>query len=158
MGMDVYGKAPTSQRGEYFRANVFGWSPLANYCTEEAPPQLTAGCTYWFSNDCDGLDAAGSAALAKWLLDEIESGRTAEYIGRHNARLDDLPDEDCIHCDATGTRHDGLKLGRPTADFPCNGCEGKGKRRPMDTYRYLDLDDVREWQGFLEDCGGFEIC
>jgi len=28
MGMDVYGKAPKSEVGEYFRSNVWGWRPI----------------------------------------------------------------------------------------------------------------------------------
>ena len=34
MGMDVYGIAPTSERGEYFRNNVWWWRPLWDYCCE----------------------------------------------------------------------------------------------------------------------------
>jgi hypothetical protein len=29
MGMDVYGKEPKSDKGEYFRNNVWWWRPLA---------------------------------------------------------------------------------------------------------------------------------
>lgn len=28
MGMDVYGRAPSSPAGEYFRANVWSWRPI----------------------------------------------------------------------------------------------------------------------------------
>ena len=28
MGMDVYGMNPTTERGEYFRANVWSWRPI----------------------------------------------------------------------------------------------------------------------------------
>src|SRR5947209_5860046 len=28
MGMDVFGRKPTSEAGEYFRANVWGWGPI----------------------------------------------------------------------------------------------------------------------------------
>jgi hypothetical protein len=28
MGMDVYGRNPTSEAGKYFRANVWSWRPI----------------------------------------------------------------------------------------------------------------------------------
>ena len=34
MGMDVYGKNQTSEKGSYFRNNVWWWRPLWNYCEE----------------------------------------------------------------------------------------------------------------------------
>jgi hypothetical protein len=37
MGMDVYGKDAVSEKGEYFRNNVWYWRPLWNYCIEVAP-------------------------------------------------------------------------------------------------------------------------
>jgi hypothetical protein len=32
MGMDVYGKKPSSKAGEYFRANVWSWRPIHTLC------------------------------------------------------------------------------------------------------------------------------
>ena len=43
MGMDVYGRAPTSESGEYFRANVWSWHPIWNYCEVLAPDRGTGG-------------------------------------------------------------------------------------------------------------------
>ena len=55
MGMDVYGRNPTTKQGEYFRNNVWWWHPLADYCTSVAP-DITAQCNSWHHNDGDGLD------------------------------------------------------------------------------------------------------
>jgi hypothetical protein len=37
MGMDVFGKEPTTEEGEYFRNTVTFWRPLADYVQEVAP-------------------------------------------------------------------------------------------------------------------------
>ena len=34
MGMDVYGRAPEKEWGEYFRSNVWWWRPLWDYTTQ----------------------------------------------------------------------------------------------------------------------------
>jgi hypothetical protein len=63
MGMDVCGKAPRSQQGEYFRNNIWWWHPLADFCLQLAP-EVCAPCRYWHSNDGDGLDNDGAIALS----------------------------------------------------------------------------------------------
>jgi hypothetical protein len=40
----------------------------------------------------------------------------------------------------------------------CNGCSGEGKTDAWETNYQLDLDDIKEFAEFLENCGGFEIC
>jgi hypothetical protein len=64
MGMDVYGRNPTSKEGEYFRNNVWWWRPLAEYCMEVAP-EIAARCEGWHYNDGDGLNGLDSGALAE---------------------------------------------------------------------------------------------
>ena len=92
MGMDVYGRSPASPVGEYFRRNVWGWRPLATFCTECFPDE-TAACTYWHSNDGDGLDRDGAIRLAECIEQAVDSGRAAAYIAAREAALATLPDE-----------------------------------------------------------------
>ena len=56
MGMDVYGKNQESEKGSYFRNNVWWWRPLWNYC-EELHGDITRKVDSGYSNDGDGLDA-----------------------------------------------------------------------------------------------------
>jgi hypothetical protein len=86
MGMDVYGKKPTSERGEYFRANVYGWGALTCYFLALAP-DICAPCKGWHYNDGDGLDSAGAVALADALWAEIDAGRMASYAARTDPAL-----------------------------------------------------------------------
>ena len=102
MGMDVIGVAPTSERGEYFRNNVWWWRPLWNYCCEvsEEARSVENGHT----NDGDGLDGDGSIALAKALLAEINSGRTKAYQDEYTKWQGEQPRRACTLCDSTGIR------------------------------------------------------
>lgn len=169
MGMDVYGKNPSSETGRYFRNNVWWWRPLWNYCCTVSPE--ARGVKYGHSNDGDGLDADGATMLAATLQAELDSGRTAEYERAYNARMKSMPDEPCRYCGGTGVRTDevGVNHGMPerTIDEPghprhgqkgwCNGCDGKGTVRPFDTGYPFSEQNVREFAAFLRDSGGFEI-
>ncbi len=78
MGMDLNGRNPTGKCGEYFRNDIWSWPHLASYCNMIAPDICTP-CRCWYTNDGDGLDAAGAVALADTLEAEINAGRTAVY-------------------------------------------------------------------------------
>lgn len=160
MGMDVYGKEPANKTGEYFRRSVWGWHPLADYVTESFP-DLTAGCSYWQSNDGDGLDADDSRALSDALLAAVADGTVAAYVSARDAALDALPSEECRYCRGTGLRTDkvGTDMGMHVpGGRGCNGCNGKGSRRPFDCSYGLEVSDISEFADFLAACGGFEIC
>lgn len=149
MGMDVIGRNPKSEKGEYFRNNVWWWRPLWTYCEKVSPE--AAAVENGQTNDGDGLDADDAEALAERLLVEIEAGRTRRYAANYRARLRRIPDEKCMHCDGTGERHDQYVEGT------CNGCNGKGKVRPHATHYPFSVENVREFAEFCQDSGGFQI-
>ena len=66
MGMDVCGNS-----GNYFRANIWGWHPLARYC-QQVGYFLSEACRYWHTNDGDGLAAYEADLLGRTILREIE--------------------------------------------------------------------------------------
>lgn len=171
MGMDVYGKNPANEAGQYFRRNVWGWRPLWDY-VEDQHPELAELVEYGHSNDGDGLDGEKSLLLAKLLEEDLSTGRAQEYIAQRNKRLAELPLEDCELCEATGIRTDKIGvehlmnekeltpelasiLGRDKGW--CNGCNGEGKKQNFMTSYYLDHEDLEEFAQFLKACGGFEI-
>src|SRR4051812_41756869 len=84
MGMDVIGKNATTERGEYFRNNVWWWHPLARYVCEVAP-EITGHCSNWHSNNGDGLSGSQARELAKKLQQKIDSGQTAAYAAIYEA-------------------------------------------------------------------------
>lgn len=172
MGMDVYGKEPATEKGTYFRRNVWGWRPLWQY-VEDNHPEIAELVKYAQSNDGDGLNKAKSLQLAKLLNEDVISGKTKEYVQSRNEYLANLPLLDCELCGATGIRTDeiGIQNGMPERELSpehaslygrtkgyCNGCGGAGKKEDWQTSYYLDESDVVEFAEFLEHCGGFEIC
>lgn len=149
MGMDVYGKNATSEKGQYFRNNCWWWRPLWNYC--QSVSYVAQQVEYGQSNDGDGLNAEDAVLLAETLQAEIDSGRCLQYEQEYRDHLAALPDEECNLCNGTGTRTDAIVQGK------CNGCEGKGSRRPWQTHYPFEVENVREFAEFLRDSGGFEI-
>ena len=172
MGMDVYGKNPANEVGEYFRRNVWGWHPLWEYC-EDVHGEIAGAVEHGHSNDGDGLDGTASVELGNAILSAIADGTAQDYISQRNAYLANLPRLDCDLCNATGIRTDevGVKNKMPEHKLPaelaillgrdfgwCNGCSGEGKKESWATNYDLELDDLKQFADFLLNCGGFEIC
>ena len=57
MGMDVYGKDPSSECGQYFRANIWSWRPILDQivatCRDLVDDELLEAMAY---NDGAGPD------------------------------------------------------------------------------------------------------
>ena len=171
MGMDVYGRNATSEKGEYFRNNVWWWRPLWNYCLEVAPE--LCGEVDGDTNGGDGLDEDGAQQLSAILTERLATGHTFEYEDSYNKRLAALPQTDCSYCGATGIRTDkvGEEFGMPAKQLEealavllgrthgtCNGCGGEGKVASWEASYPFSAENVQEFAEFLEQSGGFSIC
>lgn len=170
MGMDVIGRKPTNEVGEYFRNNVWYWRPLWDYCNTIAP-DLCDGVNGHY-NDGDGLNEEGAIKLAEILFGQLESGETARYETEYREVLANLPRHDCMLCHGTGVRTDeiGVSMGMPTRELDeavslvvgrthgyCNGCNGEGVENDWMTNYPFDVENVREFANFLRHSGGFQI-
>src|SRR5882724_1576204 len=87
MGMDVYGKAPKSEQGKYFRRNVWGWHPLADYCQKVAP-EICSRCESWHTNDGEGLNEADALLLAMALQAQVNTNACLMYQQRSTERFE----------------------------------------------------------------------
>lgn len=85
MGMDIYGKAPRSDAGKYFRNNVWWWHPLA-FMIEELCPTEAAPCKSWHTNDGEGLNDEQAKALADKLDSLLQDGIVHEWVEKHKAQ------------------------------------------------------------------------
>jgi hypothetical protein len=158
MGMDVYGKNPKAPEGEYFRANVWFWRPLADYVCSIAP-ELCCKCQYWQSNDGDGLEASDSIQLAERLQAELDAGRTEAHAHIYQSKQAAMPKEFCSTCEGTGTRRPVPERGAgdlKDGGIRCNGCDGDGYCEPFN-YPF-SVKAVQEFTAFLRASGGFMIC
>ena len=156
MGLDVYGRKPKNEQGEYFRANVWYWNPLRT-CLDDLHPTICAKCESPHDNSGDGLNARDSLTLSKLLKKDLEKGIIEEYISQYYAHINSLPLEDCKYCEGTGNRDWDQDDGTVTTQ-QCNSCNGTLKVKSHITWYHMDLDLMKEFQIFLENCGGFQIC
>jgi len=160
MGMDVYGKNATDERGEYFRNNVWWWRPLWDYCEQVYPPCREID---GHSNSGAGFDVEGAHALRDALIKEISSGRTYEYEKERQEFLDSIPDETCTLCEGMGIVQvkegwfDYVE-GEVTFRDPCNSCKGTKVKPHFQKHYPFSVENVQEFADFLKACGGFEIC
>jgi len=161
MGMDVYGKAPKSERGEYFRNNVWWWRPLWDY-VEEVAPELVANVS-GHTNDGDGLDAEGAETLSKILMIRLSDGSVEAYEKARNVYLESLPNDPCDFCNGMGIVQ--VKEGWPdyvegeiTFRDPCNSCQGTKEKPHWEKHYPFSAENVKEFAEFLAESGGFSIC
>lgn len=172
MGMDVMGKYPTNEKGEYFRNNVWWWRPLADYILENYS-EIANGCQNWHSNDGDGLDDEASKELSKALVKDLMNGTVLVYEQEYNRQLSKLERKKCLICDGSGIRSDklGIEHDYPNRELEpevailtgrshgtCNGCSGVGTQEAWGMSYPFSAQNVAEFAEFLENCGGFEIC
>ena len=129
MGMDVYGKSPTTEVGAYFRKNVWGWHPLWNMCADLSP-DIAGKVEYAHTNDGDGLCGHDARLLGRVLWDGLWDGRVDQWIANDGESVDTI-------------------YGAESIFFP----DG----RPENLYA-TDRQSVENFALFLRDCGGFEIC
>jgi hypothetical protein len=133
MGMDVYGKAPTADAGEYFRANVWSWRPI-HELIEKAnvlPQEMVEEMEY---NDGAGPDKQGALLLAASLEN----------------MLDGMDDE---HCFMLSDEIDGPVAALLSA-LNTQGVEVVSPRGPV--YQ-AQVSHVREFIEFCRQSGGFEV-
>lgn len=151
MGMDVYGVAPKSEVGEYFRNNVWFWRPLWDFVSESCDLDEDVELSGHF-NDGMEIDEFTARRIAKTLFSLLNDGTVATYERAHDVLLKALPDEECKHCNGTGVRDDEYVQGK------CNGCNGTGKVRPFETWYSFSEENVQKFAEFADHSGGFEIC
>jgi hypothetical protein len=156
MGMDVYGIKPTSEKGEYFRNNVWWWHPLWDYCCT-VDKTLADKVPEGHSNSGDGLDAIAARQLAFKLQHKIDTGQAKEYVDQYETERKNLPKQDCKYCDENGERQWSQQNGE-TITKTCNACQGTKKVDPWDAHYPMDLQNIQDFTNFLMDCGGFQIC
>lgn len=160
MGMDVYGSKPKNEQGEYFRSNVWYWHPLWD-CLEELHPILCGKVESPHDNSGSGLNARDSLALSKLLKKDLEDGTIGRYITQYMDHIKSIPKEDCIFCDGLGVRvwkEADANGQEQSVTKQCNACNGTLKVDNFKTNYPMDFELMLEFQVFLENCGGFQIC
>ncbi|WP_148074589.1 hypothetical protein [Bythopirellula goksoeyrii] len=136
MGMDVYGREPSDEQGNYFRASVWSWLPL-----HEAMYRTCA----------DVLDQELIEAMAFNGGDGPEDQETCNQIAdRMEALLREKPGGIEVHATLRKTA-DGRLLS------PEELAQLDPKVETQTPYRVTG-EHMQEFIGFLRHCGGFAVC
>ncbi len=134
MGMDVYGRKPSSEAGKYFRANVWSWRPIHaliyELCSDRLNDETLEGMNY--NSGAGPTDQATCTAMAErfemWMEHNIDGHKVD--LGMNVARDGRLLSDEEIE-------------GDPGIQF--------------ETPHRVDDDHLKEWIEFLRHCGGFEV-
>ena len=133
MGMDVFGVAPKSEAGKYFRANIWSWRPI-HELIEKAnvlPPDLVYHMGF---NDGYGPDEQQSLLLAaqmETMLDGMDDDHTFMLTDEIDGPVAALMES---------IRQSGATI---VTDGPAYQAE---------------VAHVREFITFCRESGGFEVC
>ena len=165
MGMDVYGKKPTSTDGEYFRNNVWWWHPLWDYCCR-IQDDLSKRVPYGHENSGDGLGSVASRKLGLKLQETIDNGKAQEYVDLYYKNLEALPDQPCFCIKSSlfeiFSFSEDISLSKTseskTPNPECHTCKGSGVQPNWNKNYHIDVDNIKSFSNFLIACGGFQIC
>jgi len=159
MGMDVIGRKPKTEKGAYFRANVWSWRPihaLIGIANLRNGNRLVSRETMMLmcSNDGAGLtDQKSCNALANAL--ERLLARPC-FITEHGLEILEEDGECVIRFPKNGSPmmcDKGGRFWRPE-DVKAGKVRHEDLRSPYET----SFDHMREFIVFLRGCGGFEVC
>lgn len=158
MGMDVYGKNPKNEKGEYFRNNVWWWHPLWDYCLNNHP-EIAQKVKHGHSNDGDGLDSADAYKLGILLRQDYHSGFAKDYEKKYAEYIENLPLEDCTICNQTG-KLTFKSVGSDSEEEvrECGRCNGTGKAENWFKNYPFSIENLKEFSEFCINSGGFSIC
>ena len=80
MGFDLYGINAKSEKGKYFRNNIWWWGPLADYVLTYAGDCLNdVEKIYWQYNDCRLVSENQAIDIGNKLIELIDDGHTKAY-------------------------------------------------------------------------------
>ena len=165
MGMDVCGNKPISQKGEYFRNNVWWWHPLWDYCCyiDQSLIKRVPGA---HENSGDGLGLVASRTLGLKLQHAIDSGEAQKYVDSYYESVNSSSDQPCFCLkeslfevfSITGHIPFPKSLGNKNPDPECHTCKGSGLRPNWLKSYHINVENIQNFAEFLIDCGGFQIC
>jgi hypothetical protein len=153
MGFDVYGDAPTSDEGKYFRRNAFNWPRLVELLVDLCPKEAR-GWEGWLYNAGHGLDAVDARNLATRLTELRAQGVIEAYcrdrLKKAEARRELM---EALHPQSM-FGHTGVTI--PAVPQLAHD-EFLGLCAMMDDMVVADPSDVDEFIRFVAASGGFSI-
>ena len=164
MGMDVYGRKPKNETGEYFRANVWSWKPIHYLC-------FVATQKYEDTTGYDDLIPFKTLQGMQFNQgDGLRSERKCEFLSQFFQGVVDcffdpsvIPHEHKVSDDLSiGVNKDGefyMDVGRyiDTEGKILSEEEGKDPNTEKQSPYTVTKEHLQEFSEFLKNCGGFRV-
>lgn len=160
MGVDISGKNPKTEEGDYFGLNWWGWRPINAICEIAAyDSKLKIDFEYWGSNDGKGLKTQKQCDKLADAIEQLISTKLSESINNDDDRIQIVLGSWCES--GTGKFIDSetqLKLSQQfeygsllyTPIIAENGMM-------VESAHSTSLGIIKRFINFLRNCGGFEI-
>lgn len=160
MGVDISGKNPKTEEGDYFGLNWWGWRPINAICEMAAyDSKLKIDFEHWGSNDGKGLKTQKQCDKLADAIEQLISTKLNESINNDEDRIQIVLGSWCEA--GTGKFIDSetqLKLSQQfeygsllyTPIVAENGMM-------VESAHSTSLGIIKRFINFLRGCGGFEI-
>ena len=160
MGVDISGRKPKTEVGDYFHSNWWGWRPINAICEIAAyDSKLKIDFSYWGSNDGKGLRTQKQCDKLADAIELLISNNYNEYL---------TEDDDRIYivmgswCEAGTGRFipskDSLSLNEQYEYGDILYAPVVAENGVMVESSYsTSLGRLKQWITFLRSCGGFKI-
>lgn len=161
MGVDISGRKPTTNEGDYFRSNWWGWRPICMLCEiANNKYKLKINMDYWGSNDGKGLRTQKQCDKLADALETMLSndGGYNEFMIDDSDRIQIVMGAWCIS--GTGqfysVEDDELNSQYEYGTILYNPIVTK-KGTIVESAHSASLGHIKNFITFLRGCGGFQI-
>jgi hypothetical protein len=160
MGVDISGRKPKTEAGDYFSSNWWGWRPIL--AISEAAmlnSKLDYDTSYWGSNDGKGLRTQKQCAKLADAIELLISNNLNEYLTEDDDRIYIVMGSWCeagtgqfVPSAFTESLNEQYEYGDIlyTPVVAENGTM-------VESSHGTSLGRLKKWITFLRNCGGFEI-
>jgi len=97
MSFHIEARAPAFPQNDGLKLGAWAWRPVVQLIVDLCDPRVVSRCTYWSSNEGDGLDADDAMALATELEAILADGRYDDYAAGRARMLANLPPDSRKH-------------------------------------------------------------
>ena len=160
MGVDISGRKPKTEAGDYFSSNWWGWRPI--HAISEAAmisSKLDYDTSYWGSNDGKGLRTQKQCDKLADAIELLISNNYNEYLTEDDDRI-----YICMGswCEAGTGKFIGsereyvLNEQYEYGDILYGPIVAENGTMVESSYS-TSLGRIKQWITFLRSCGGFEI-
>jgi hypothetical protein len=150
MGVDISGRKPKTEVGDYFSSNWWGWRPiLAISEAAMISSKLDYDTSYWGSNDGKGLRTQKQCDKLADAIELLISNNWNEYLTEDDDRIYIVMGSWC----EAGT---GKFIGSEYGDILYGPIVAENGTM-VESSHGTSLGRIKQWITFLRSCGGFKI-